>query len=195
MSQETVCLIMPLYHAYGSNVSINSLLKGVTTVLMKSFDPVLFCKAIQTYKIKVQFLVPPILLFLAKHPLVAQYDLSSLRVIQSGAAPLGAEVCEEVKRRFPNIKLLAQGFGMTETTVGCHFLAVTEKPNYANTGYLAPNMQLRIEDPETGKEVAAGKAGEICVKGPNIMVGYLNRPEETKKTIDKDGWLHTGKKY
>ncbi|CAD5209905.1 unnamed protein product [Bursaphelenchus okinawaensis] len=190
MGKETICLLMPMFHAYGCCVSLNTLIRGTTIVLLKKFDFELFCKTIQDFKVRVQFLVPMIILLLVNHPLVKKYNLSSLEVIQSGAAPLGSDICELAFQRYPNLRVLGQGYGMTECTVGSHFLAVT-KNNFSQVGLLAPNMELKIQNPETGEEMPIGKEGEVCIKGPNVMVGYLNKPDATKKTII-NGWLHTG---
>ncbi|CAD5213476.1 unnamed protein product [Bursaphelenchus xylophilus] len=190
MEKETICLIMPMFHVYGCCVCANAVIRGTTTVLMKKFDFELLCKTIQEHKVKVQFLVPMIVLLLVHHPAVSKYDLSTLRVIQSGAAPLGADICELAAKKYPHLQVLGQGYGMTEATVGTHFLA-NSKTNFAQTGLLAPNMQMKIIDPETGAEVPPGKEGEVCVRGPNVMVGYLHKPEATNNTII-EGWLHTG---
>lgn len=142
---------------------------------------------------KTQLLVPPILVFLAKHPIVDRYDLSSLIYLQSGAAPLGEEVCEEVRRRLPNVRHICQGFGMTETSVASHFAYVGDRPDYRAAGTLGPNMEMKIVDVQSGRALPLGERGEVCVRGPNIMRGYLNRPEATRQTIDADGFLHTGR--
>ncbi|KAI6218194.1 Acyl-CoA synthetase family member 2,mitochondrial [Aphelenchoides fujianensis] len=168
VEDETFLLIMPLYHVYGNSVCLHSLMSGATSVVMKSFEPELFCASIQKYKVKLLKLVPPIMVFLAKSPVVDKYDLSSLLFLSSGAAPLGADLAQEVLKRLPHVKFISQGYGMSEASVASHFPYLSEKLNAAACGKLMPNMQQKIVHVETGKEQPLGQPGEICVKGPNV---------------------------
>ncbi|KAI6179226.1 4-coumarate--CoA ligase 3 [Aphelenchoides besseyi] len=192
-TKEKMLVLLPLYHLYGLFLMLKSLLNGMTVILMRRFDEQLFCRCIQDYKIRMLFLVPPIVLFLANSHVISRYDLSSLKWILTGAAPCGQNVINDVHDRLPNLKYIVQGYGMTETTVASHFpVILNTRTNSANVGIVAPNMQQMIIDVKTGKELTKpGERGEIVVRGPNIMLGYLNRPKETAATI-RNGWLHTG---
>jgi acyl-CoA synthetase (AMP-forming)/AMP-acid ligase II len=137
------------------------------------------------------FLVPPIMLALAKHPLVDKYDLSKLRFITSGAAPLSAELEAAVADRLGCY--VAQGYGMTEASP-----VLTASPDdddrikHGSAGQCLPGTTLQVIDAETGEVAGPGTVGELVFKGPQVMRGYLNKPEETAAMLTEDGWLHTG---
>jgi acyl-CoA synthetase (AMP-forming)/AMP-acid ligase II len=134
--------------------------------------------------------VPPIVLALTKHPSVAGYDLSQVRAIFSGAAPLGDELSDACRARF-NCQMW-QGYGLTETSP----VALSTPPDAAkpgSVGVAAPNTEICLVDTETGAVVTApGQRGEVWIRGPQVMQGYLNRPDATALTIDADGWLYSG---
>jgi 4-coumarate--CoA ligase len=128
-------------------------------------------------------------LALAKHPIVDDYDLSSVKSLFSGAAPLGPELAEEAHRRIG--ASTAQGYGMTELSPVSHACRLGDhRPG--SIGILVANAEARVVDPETGEDLGVGEDGEIWCRGPMVMRGYLNRPDATAETIDDDGWLHTG---
>jgi acyl-CoA synthetase (AMP-forming)/AMP-acid ligase II len=135
------------------------------------------------------FVVPPVVLALAKHPLVDQYDMSSVVQIFSGAAPLGAELAAEAAAR---VKCdVVQGYGMTELSPVSHGTPEGMfKPG--TSGITVPNTEVRVIDPATGEDLGVGEAGELWVRGPQVMKGYLNNEQATRHTIDDEGWLHTG---
>jgi 4-coumarate--CoA ligase len=143
---------------------------------------------VQTHRTERIFIAPPVAIALAKHPLVDQFDLSSLRVIMSAAAPLGVEVAAEVERRLGCTVI--QGYGMTELSPITH-AAPANDPRAGSVGITAPNTLTRIVNPDTGADCAPGEEGEVWIKGPQVMIGYLNRPEATAAMI-QDGWLRTG---
>lgn len=150
-----------------------------------------FLSAVQEYKITKAPLVPPIILGLAKHPLVDQYDLSSLELVMSGAAPLGAEVAREASNRV-GCKI-AQGYGMTEASPVTHLTPTNQGDGkIGSLGLPIPNTEVMIVSPETGQPLGKNENGEIWIRGPQIMKGYLNRPDATEESIDSDGWYHTG---
>lgn len=184
--------MLPFQHIYGMVVvMLASLRAGATVVTLPKFDPAQFLSVMAEQRITWGPLVPPICLFLAKHPLVEQFDLSALRVIFSGAAPLDAETQAAAQRRL-HCKVV-QGYGMTELSPVSHMSHPTEhKPG--SCGFLLPNCEARLVDPDTGANLPAGleQAGELWVRGPNVMQGYLGRPEATAETITEDGWLKTG---
>lgn len=139
-------------------------------------------------------LVPPIALLLAREPAVAKYDMTSLRLVISGAAPLGAELEKELSTRLGKQASVAQAFGLTESSPTTHYCPIAT-PRPGSIGPLLPMMRGRVVDPETGLDVAPGKEGEMWLQGPNVMLGYLNRAEANAETLfeDKDGiWLKTG---
>jgi acyl-CoA synthetase (AMP-forming)/AMP-acid ligase II len=162
---------------------------GVTTVTMPRFDLEQFLTNIQEHKVTRAYVVPPIALALAKHPLVDKFDLSSLRLVLSGAAPLGAELEQACQERLGC--QVVQGYGMTETSPVSH-TAPQGKHKPGTIGPVLPNMECRIVDPETGQDADEGERGELWMRGPNIMKGYLNNEEATRETIVEDGWLRTG---
>ncbi|CEF60576.1 Acyl-CoA synthetase family member 2,mitochondrial [Strongyloides ratti] len=189
---ESSLLFLPFYHIYGFGLLINNLLRGSTGIIMKHFDQNIFCSMIQKYKIKVLALVPPILVFLAKHSIPQKYDLTSLRFILTGAAPCGKDLIDEVRKKYPSIQHIYQGYGMTEVGMGSHFPFVDENSNTSAAGRLAPNYEMKIVDVETGKEQNIGEKGEIWLRGPTIMLGYYKKQHETDEMIDRNGWLRTG---
>ena len=189
-SQDVFIAVLPFFHIYGMQVIMNAGLRiGATLVTMPRFDLAAFLDAIQRYRATVAFVVPPIVLALAKHPMVGNFDLSSLRFMMSGAAPLGADVAAEAQAR---IKVpIIQGYGMTELSPVSH-LSVAGATPAGSVGQLAPNSEARLVDPETGRDATCGASGELWVRGPMVMKGYLNNPAATAATIDAVGWLHTG---
>ncbi|GBC91902.1 Long-chain-fatty-acid--CoA ligase [bacterium HR15] len=184
--------ILPFYHIYGMLVILNlCLYKGVTIVTLPRFDLDLFLKTLQDYKITRANLVPPIILALAKQPIVDQYDLSSLKIIMSGAAPLGEEVARACSERLGCLVL--QGYGLTETSPVTH--VNPEDPariKLASVGPPIANTECMIVDVGTGQPLGIREEGEVWIRGPQVMRGYLNNPEATAATITPDGWLRTG---
>jgi len=133
--------------------------------------------------------VPPIAVALGKHPAVDNYRFPRLKYLFSGAAPLGAELTEAVEKRL-NVKI-RQGYGMTEASPATHYTCAGEERCGA-VGLLMPSTECRIVDVETGRDAPAGERGEVWVRGPQVMKSYLNNPEATARTVDAEGWLHTG---
>jgi acyl-CoA synthetase (AMP-forming)/AMP-acid ligase II len=182
--------VLPFFHIYGMLVLMNfALMRGLTTVTLPRFDLQAFLRVLQDWRIEMAHVAPPIIVALAKHPAVDNYDLSRLKWLFSGAAPLGAEVTDAVERRL-SVKV-RQGYGMTECSPACHYTPPgCERPGKA--GLLVPNTESVLVDPATGARVGPGMPGEVWVRGPQVMKGYLNNPEATAVTVDSDGWLHTG---
>ncbi len=190
--RDTMLGLLPFYHIYGMVCIMNAGLSiGATIITMPRFDLEPFLQTIQNYKITFANLVPPLVLALAKHPLVDKYDLSSLQSISSGAAPLGKEAEETVHARLGCIA--TQGYGLTETSPVTHWdtrVPGHDKPG--SIGPLLPNTEARIVNLATGDDLGPGEQGEVWIRGPQVMKGYHNNPEATARTIDRDGWLHTG---
>jgi acyl-CoA synthetase (AMP-forming)/AMP-acid ligase II len=187
---EVVFAVLPFFHIYGMQVLMNfSLSRGATVVTVPRFDLVQMLTLTQERKITRLFLVPPIVLALAKHPIIDKFNLTTVRQIFSGAAPLGGEIAEAAAARLGCA--VGQGYGMTELSPVTH---VVREDDYraGSVGTLLADTEARIIDPETGADAAEGERGELWIRGPQVMKGYLNNDEATAATIDSEGWLHTG---
>jgi acyl-CoA synthetase (AMP-forming)/AMP-acid ligase II len=183
--------VLPFFHIYGLLVIASlGIYMGATVVTMSRFDLPECLDLIQKYRVSFAPLVPPIVLALAKHPIVNNYDLSSLRLVVSGAAPLSPAVGRAAAERLGC--RVVQGYGLTETSPVTHTTRPTGDYDMASIGPLVANTEGRIVDVTTGAELGANREGEICVRGPQVMKGYLNQPAATAAMIDADGWLHTG---
>jgi acyl-CoA synthetase (AMP-forming)/AMP-acid ligase II len=189
---EILIGVLPFFHIYGMTVIMNLGLRcGCTIVTMPRFELEQFLDLLEQHGVTRAFVVPPIALALAKHPAVDGRDLSALRTIMSGAAPLGAEVAERVGERIDCFMM--QGYGLTETSPVTH--TIPADPQRNKPGSIGPPLagtECRLVDPETGGDVAEGERGELWIRGPQVMQGYLNNAEATAGTVDADGWLHSG---
>ncbi|MDX6405045.1 MAG: hypothetical protein QOH70_2500 [Blastocatellia bacterium] len=189
---DVLLCVLPLFHIYGLVVVLNmGLHMGATIVMMPRFDLEQFLSLIQKYRVTLSHIVPPIVLQLAQNPVIDKYDLSSLKMIFSGAAPLGVELSRECMKRVGCG--IRQGYGMTETSPVTHSSPPhPEDMRLGAVGPAAPNTECKLIDPATGSELGPNQEGELWVRGPQVMTGYLNNPEATAATLDSDGWLHTG---
>src|SRR5215208_5421119 len=183
--------VLPFFHIYGMVVIMNQGLRsGATIVTMPRFDLGQFLSLIAEHGVTRTYVVPPIALALAKHPAVDDHDLSSVNITMCGAAPLGAELAGQVSERV-GCKVI-QGYGLTETSPVTHLIRPDGENKPGSIGVPVPDTECRLVDPETGEDVGEGERGEVWIRGPQVMKGYLNNPEATAATIDSDGWLHTG---
>jgi 4-coumarate--CoA ligase len=182
--------VLPFFHIYGMQVLMNTGLRAGTTIItMPRFDLEEFLRFHQDYGITRSFVAPPIVVALAKHPMVDNYDLSALRQVFSGAAPLSAELSIECGARIGCD--VVQGYGMTELSPVSHLTPPGMfKPG--SCGVTAPNTVTRVVDPITQKDLGVDEDGEVCIKGPQVMHGYLGNRAATDAIFDQDGWLHTG---
>nr|UOI87833.1 4-coumarate-CoA ligase isoform 2 [Althaea officinalis] len=193
---DVVLCVLPLFHIYSLNsVLLCSLRAGAAVLLMQKFEIGGLLELIQRHKVSVAAVVPPLVLALAKNPVVDQFDLSSIRVVLSGAAPLGKELEEALRGRVPQA-VLGQGYGMTEAgPVLSMCLGFAKQPfttKSGSCGTVVRNAELKVIDPETGCSLGYNQPGEIFIRGSQIMKGYLNDDAATAATIDVEGWLHTG---
>jgi acyl-CoA synthetase (AMP-forming)/AMP-acid ligase II len=183
--------LAPLAHVMGFVVSLCApLAAGATVVMLPRFELAALLDAIQRYRVTVIAVPPPVLAALARDPAVSRYDLSAVEALVSGGAPVSPELQAEAAGRFPGA-MIGQGYGLTETS------AVIPVPDRAgmlpgSVGRLAPGTELRLLDPGTGRDARPGEPGELCVRGPQVMAGYLGRPEATAQMLGAGGWLRTG---
>ncbi|MFE9567547.1 4-coumarate--CoA ligase family protein [Streptomyces sp. NPDC006692] len=191
---ERILAVLPFFHIYGLTALLNAPLRsGATVVVLPRFDLGQFLGAIEKHRITGLYVAPPIVLALAKHPAVAQYDLSSLEYVVSAAAPLDSRLAAACSARL-KLPPVRQAYGMTELSPGTHTvpLAAVDPPAGA-VGKLLPSTEMRIlrlDDP--ARDAEPGEEGEIAIRGPQVMKGYLGRPDATAALIDADGWVHTG---
>src|SRR3954452_21820026 len=187
---EKMIAVLPFFHIYGMQVLMNTGLRaGATIVTMPRFDLEQFLSLHGQHRLTCAFVAPPMVVALAKHPVVDNYDLSALRWILSGAAPLSADLAIECGRRLGCD--VVQGYGMTELSPVSHATPVgRSKPG--SVGMTVPHSETNIVDPATQAPLGIGEDGEVWVRGPQVMKGYLNNEFATRATIDDDGWLHTG---
>ncbi len=187
---EKIIAVLPFFHIYGMQVLMNTGLRaGATIITMPRFDLELFLRLHQEYGITRSFVAPPIVVALAKHPLVDAFDLSKLEQVFSGAAPLSAELALEAGERLGCE--VVQGYGMTEMSPVSHLTPPGGfKPG--SVGVTAPNTEMRVVHPASGEDLGIDEDGELWVRGPQVMKGYLNNPQATEVTLDDEGWLHTG---
>ena len=187
---ETAAAFLPFFHIYGMTVLMNMHLAcGGVLVTMPRFDLEVFLRICQDHRARRMWIVPPVALALAKHPLVDDYDLSALEQVFSGAAPMGNALSDAVASRFDCAML--QGYGMTELAPVSHITPLST-PRSGASGLAVPNTRCRIVSPETGADLPPGEEGELWIKGPQVMIGYLNNEQATKDTLTADGWLKTG---
>jgi acyl-CoA synthetase (AMP-forming)/AMP-acid ligase II len=190
--QDVVIGVLPFFHIYGMTVVMNhSLHQGATVVIMPRFELHQFLELLQEHKVTRANLVPPVVLALSKDPAVDDYDVSSLGLIISGAAPLGVDLAEACAQRLGCLVL--QGYGLTETSPVTH--SSPEDPGGNRPGSVGPALpstEVRVTDVESAEDRGTGESGEVWIRGPQVMSGYLNNDEATRDTLDEEGWLHTG---
>jgi acyl-CoA synthetase (AMP-forming)/AMP-acid ligase II len=191
--RDVTIAVLPFFHIYGMVViKMLSLASGGTVISMPRFDMMEFLELVQKYRASILPLVPPIVLGMAKHPAVAQFDLSSVRLAFSGAAPLGEDIARQLSAKLGCP--VVQGYGMTEASPVTHLSPTHGAPwKPGSAGRVVPNTEVRIVLVGTaGEEAPQGREGELWIRGPQIMKGYLNHPEETAACLDREGWYHTG---
>jgi acyl-CoA synthetase (AMP-forming)/AMP-acid ligase II len=190
--RDVTIAALPFFHVYGLAIILGlGLYRGATLVVLPRFQMEQFLAAVERWRVTRLPLVPPLVLRLARDPLVDRFDLSSVQVAISGAAPLAPDLARELATRLRC--LVKQGYGLTELSPGSHMQAEDAgQPTLGSVGVLHANTECRLVDPATLRDVGEGERGEIWVRGPQVMKGYLNRPEATADMITADGWLRTG---
>ena len=191
-STSRVLGVLPFFHIYGMVVVMGGALRqGACIVSLPRFDLEHVLTVLQDHKIRMANIVPPILLAMAKHPSVSNYDLSHLRYLFSGAAPLGTELASACEERLG--LTVRQGYGLTETSPVTHFHPMSgDRVVLESVGPSAPNTECRLVDPATERDCAPGERGELWIRGPQVMKGYFNKPEATAACMTSDGWFKTG---
>ncbi|MFL5613559.1 MAG: AMP-binding protein [Gemmatimonadaceae bacterium] len=184
--------LLPFFHAGGLvSLLLLGLYVGGTLLLMRRFEAELLLRMIQNYKIELAPVVPPIVIALAKYPQLEKFDLSSLQFVTCGAAPLGAAMQEEFERRL-GVPII-QAYGMTEAASVTHGgIAIVDSGKPGTIGPCVSNVECKVVDPVSGRDLEPHEQGEICVRGRQLMKGYLNNPGATAESIDGHGWYHTG---
>ncbi|WP_035839936.1 AMP-binding protein [Kitasatospora azatica] len=191
---ERLLAVLPFFHIYGlCSLMHRPLRVGATVVVLPRFDLEQFLHAIQEHRIEGLLVAPPIVLALAKHPLVDQFDLSSLRYVLSAAAPLDAALAAAAAARL-GLPTIHQGYGMTELSPATHLVPLADPdPSPGAVGKLVASTELRVLTVDgSAQDLGTGERGEILIRGPQVMKGYFGRQGETDAMIDPDGWLHTG---
>ncbi|EEH19618.1 hypothetical protein PABG_07815 [Paracoccidioides brasiliensis Pb03] len=193
---DKVLAFLPFFHIYGLTCLVHkSMYTGIQLVVMSKFDIEKWCAHVQNFGITFSYIVPPVAVLLAKHPIVEEYDLSSLRLMNSGAAPLSRELVDAVYARIKTG--VKQGYGLSETSPTTHTQAWGDWNKFiGSVGRLLPNQEIKyMTSPDDGSEpveLYVGQTGEIYVRGPNVFLGYLNNPEATAACLSQDGWFRTG---
>ncbi|KAJ5392656.1 hypothetical protein N7509_008146 [Penicillium cosmopolitanum] len=189
-----VLAVLPLFHITGLVHQMHlPLFRNSEVYMLPTFTMQTMLETVVQYQISEMLLVPPILIRLLRDPIVQKYDLSHVRKFSSGAAPLSAEVIQALKSRFPNAGF-KQGYGMTESC-SCITAHPLDKSTYEyahRVGTIVASTEVKIVDPDTGKELGYDMPGEILSRGPQIVMGYLNNEKATRETFDDEQWLHTG---
>jgi len=190
--QEITLAVLPFFHIYAmTTIMIMGLYLGFKVVTLPKFEPEMYVKALITYRPTILNLVPPLCSFLATDHIVKPQHLSSVKMVSGGAAPFGPTMISNfMAKAAPNVIKFQEGFGMTESSPATH-VQPKEDGFLGGCGFPLPNTMAKVVDLENGEPLPAGEDGELCVSGPQVMLGYHKNKRATKNTI-KDGWLYTG---
>jgi len=203
VSEEKNILTVPLYHVAGIQAMMAAIYGGRTLVMERQFEPAEWMGLVQDEKVGRAMMVPTMLKQLMDHPDFGNYDLSSMQVITYGAAPMPLPVIKKAMELFPGVSFI-NAFGQTETASTIttlspedHVIVGTEEEKekklkrLSSIGRTMSDVEMKIID-EEGGDLPVGDIGEIVARGPRVMSGYWKEDEKTARTIDKDGWVHTG---
>jgi len=190
-SGECMITILPFFHIYGQiSVSMTALATGSKTISLPKFEPHTYLESIRKYSPTVLHVVPPLMLFLARHPIVEKYNFSCIHDLITAAAPCSKELMNEVGNKLNKNMIVRQGYGLTEASPLTHFSPQTAN-KLETVGPVVQNTEFKIVDPETGNVLGQGQEGELLVRGPQVMKGYYKNEKATAEAL-VDGWLHTG---
>ncbi|XP_038686078.1 4-coumarate--CoA ligase-like 9 isoform X2 [Tripterygium wilfordii] len=185
-------LILPLFHVFGLLMMLRAVAIGMTLVLMERFEFETMLRAIERYRVTFMPVSPPLVVAMVKSELTKKYNLSSLQQLGSGGAPLGKDVIEKFKEKFPHVAI-GQGYGLTESTAGAsRMMGPDEAARHGSVGRLSEYIEAKIVDPVTGEPLPPSHRGELWIRGPTIMKGYIGDEKATAETLDSEGWLKTG---
>ncbi|MDR0334571.1 MAG: AMP-binding protein [Methanomassiliicoccaceae archaeon] len=193
--KDRICLPVPLFHCFGCVLGVmSSLNHGSAMVLLEQYDPVVMMTAIEQERCTAAYGVPTMFIAVLEHKLFSKFDFSSMRTGIMAGSPCPIKTMNDVVEKM-NASELTIVFGLTESSPGMtqtRFDEPSLERKCSTVGPAMPGVEVEIIDPETHKICPPGTPGEFCCRGYNVMKGYYNMPEETKKAIDKDGWLHSG---
>ncbi|OXU16163.1 AMP-binding protein [Sedimentisphaera salicampi] len=193
-SADRVCLPVPLFHCFGLVLGVMATLThGSTLVMLEQFDPLLALAAVQKEKCTAIYGVPTMFISELNHPMFDMFDLSSLRTGIMAGSPCPIETMKSVMNKM-HCDEITIAYGLTEASP-VFTQTSTDDPierRVETVGTKLPHIEVKIIDPDTGEKLGPGEQGEICCRGYNVMKGYYKMPEATARTIDKDGWLHSG---
>lgn len=188
-SPEVVLFTVPLFHVFGFFMLLRSATLGQTAVLMERYDFAAMLRAVEKYRVNYMPVSPPLLVATLKFDEAGRRDLSSLEALGCGGAPLGREVLERFRARFPTIQII-QGYGLTEST---GMVTASEATDVlGSVGRISANLEARIVEPDSRESLGPGHQGELWLRGPTIMKGYIGDDEATSSMLNSEGWLKTG---
>ncbi|KAL5814992.1 hypothetical protein ACOSQ3_025791 [Xanthoceras sorbifolium] len=185
-------ITVPLFHVFGFIILVQAVSLGETLIFMEMFDFETMLKSVEKYRVVSMPVSPPLIVAFVKSELTKKYDLSSLQMLGCGGAPLGKDVADKFKEKFPDVEI-TQGYGLTETGgAAARTIGPDEINQHGSVGRLYELMEAKIVDPVTGEALPPGCRGELWLRGPTIMKGYVGDEKATAETLDSEGWLKTG---
>ncbi|HOS31038.1 MAG TPA: AMP-binding protein, partial [Treponemataceae bacterium] len=193
-SKERVCLPVPLFHCFGIVLGVMAVLShGATHVMLEAFDPLVVLASVHKEKCTALYGVPTMFIAELNHPMFSMFDMSSLRTGIMAGSLCPIDLMKQVMAKM-NLTEITSVYGLTETSPGMT-QSRTDDPmeiRATTVGKELPGIEVKVINPDTGKECAVGEQGEMCCRGYNVMKGYYKMPEATAEIIDKDGFLHSG---
>ena len=193
-ADDRLCVCVPLFHCFGCVLALCAIIThGATMVMVENFDPLIVLASVQKEKCTALYGVPTMFISELNHPMFNMFDLSTLRTGIMAGAPCPIETMNEVMNKM-NMSELIIVYGLTESSPGMTATRTYDPPHIRSTtvGKAYPAVEVKVADPETGKELKPGEQGELCCRGYNVMKGYYKNPEATANAIDSEGWLHSG---